>query len=100
MNDPGLFDDKPSRMAIFLKHHEENPDMWKAFERFTFQAVAAGRKRLGANMVIERIRWYTQVEERSSVFKVNNNWAPFYSRLWNQKHPAHDELFVLRSMQL
>jgi hypothetical protein len=81
----------------FEAFHAENPHVYQLFERFTFEAISAGRKRFSARTVAERIRWYTSVETRDPAgFKLNNNWAPFYARLFHERWPAYDGLFELR----
>ena len=81
----------------FEAFHAENPDVWQLFERFTIEAIHAGRKRFSAYTVAERIRWYTSVETRDPTgFKLNNNWIPFYARLFHECYPAHAGFFELR----
>jgi hypothetical protein len=84
--------------AEFERFHAENPYVYSLFERFAFDAIRAGRKRFSAHAVIHRIRWYTQVETKSrDGFKINNNWFPFYARLFMRDHPEHEGFFCLRA---
>ena len=81
----------------FEAFHAENPDIWRLFLRFTWEAKQAGRERFSAYTVAERIRWYTSVETRDPTgFKINNNWIPFYARLFHERYPAHAGFFELR----
>lgn len=45
----------------FEVYHFQNPQIYQAFERFTFEAINANRRHFGAGAVIERIRWFTNV---------------------------------------
>ena len=92
-----LFDDTLD--AKFREFHELNPEVYDAFDRFTREALRAGARRLGAKLVWERIRWYTQIEARGTAaegFKLNNNYHAFYARLWMQRNPQHSTLFETR----
>jgi hypothetical protein len=47
----------------------------KAFEYYARKAKAKGRKRFSATMIINRMRWYTQIESNDPEWKINNNWS-------------------------
>lgn len=79
------------------KFHHENPKFYALFVRFSLQAVNAGRKRFSARTVIHRIRWYTTIDTQGDAYKVNNNWSPFYARLFEHDFPEHDGFFEMRS---
>ncbi len=81
----------------FEAFHAENPDVYQLFERFTFEAIQAGRKRFSARTVLHRIRWYTSVETRDPQgFKINDHWSPFYARMFHERYPAYAGFFELR----
>ena len=98
MMDAGLFDDlgPPDLRDLFLAYHKENPHIYAAFCRFAQEAIARGRKFLGAKMLFERIRWYTQIEARDDTFKLNNNYHAFYARLWMSEHAEPPAFFRTR----
>lgn len=86
------------RLQAFLKFHERNPQIYRLFCRFTNEALAAGRPRFSARTVIHRIRWYTMVETKDPAgFKINNNWSPFYARLFVEDFPEHRGIFEMRT---
>jgi hypothetical protein len=79
--------------------HKRHPEVWKMFLRFTFDMINAGYKNGSSMMVIQRIRWETGiVENRGADFKVNNNFAPWYARLFMHYYPEHDGFFRTRRM--
>lgn len=77
----------------FNLYHQENPSIYEAFEKFTFQAIKAGRKYFSARAVIERIRWFSQVEDNSVTFKISDHPMPFYARLFEKNYPQYKGFF-------
>jgi hypothetical protein len=61
----------------FQRYHAENPHVYEAFKHFTLEAIRSGRKRLGARMVIERMRWESTVRGTGE-YKLNDHYTPFY----------------------
>lgn len=80
----------------FTKYHADNPDIYKRFRMYTFKAIKAGRTRLGSQMILERIRWHSIVEAQNDMFKINNNYAAFYARLFEAKFPVYKGFFRTR----
>lgn len=76
-----------------LEYHKANPHIWKAFEKFTFQAIGAGRKNFSVQGVIERIRWFSAIESKTGDFKVNEVMKAFYGRMFEHNHPQHKGFF-------
>lgn len=83
----------------FLDYHKENPHIYELFKRYALVAIESGRTRFGANSIIERIRWYSSVESEDDFgFKINNNHAPYYARLFVGQYPQHSKFFSLRNL--
>ena len=53
MSDP--FGRRKGLKEQFEEFHAENPDIYEAFERFTFKVIATGRKHYTATAVFERV---------------------------------------------
>jgi hypothetical protein len=84
----------------FVEYHRANPEVYATICRFADEALRAGRTRIGIGMLTERLRWYTTVEARSADgFKFNNNYRPFYSRMWLRDHPEHPDFFQTREQR-
>lgn len=80
-------------------YHEQNPHIYDLFEKFAMQAIISGKKHLGAKMIVERIRWYTDVEAKNDQFKINNNMTPFYARLFEENRPQYKGFFRKRGFK-
>lgn len=86
--------------AEFDRHHQENPKVYEAFKRLTFQLINAGRENFSASAVVERIRWGVSIGEYGpDEFKINNNYRAFYARLFHMEHPNHDGFFRTRKQK-
>jgi hypothetical protein len=85
-------------MEDFVTYHAKNPKVWELFRDFALLAIEKGRKKLGAKMVMERIRWYTTVEARDKCagFKINNNYTSYYVRMFEEAYPQHKDVFEKR----
>ena len=81
----------------FQRYHTDNPHVYEAFKRFTLEAVRAGRTRLGARMVIERLRWESTVRAIGDHYKLNDTFTPYYARLFVRDFPEHINLFAMRN---
>ena len=85
--------EKEQKFRIF---HEENPEVYELFKRFTYQAIHKGHTRLSAEMIINRIRWETKIVTTDKDYKINNDYKPFYSRLFIIQHKGYEDFFQLR----
>lgn len=80
-----------------------NPEVRRLFDRFTFEVIRAGRAHGSVAMVFERIRWESAVATRGAgttpdgePLKLNNNYKPWYSRSFMERHPQHEGFFRTR----
>ena len=83
----------------WLDFHEKNPEVWKHFERFTFEAIRAGRPRFSHWAVMQRVRWETVIVTKGDDYKINNNLIAHYARFFIQCYPQHDGFFALRRLK-
>lgn len=88
----------------FIDFHRENPDIYTLFDHFTREALATGMKRVGAKFVFERIRWEIYVGTKRAgycaaskrLLKLNNDFTPWYARLFMAKNREYLGVFELR----
>lgn len=71
----------------FEIYHNENPHIYAAFERFTFDVIRTGRKYFSARAIFERMRWYSLIEDNRTDYKISDHPMPFYARLFEKKNP-------------
>ena len=90
--------DKSSKdLVTEWKHfHVKNPEVYELFCVFTFQAINKGHHRLSSEMIINRIRWETSVVTSDKDYKINNDYKPFYARLFMEEHPQYKNFFNTR----
>ncbi len=87
------------RRVLCERFHNEHPDVWALFVRFTLELIETERSYGGAKAVWERIRWETTVNPNYGAdFKLNNNYHPFYARWFMAVYPQHDGFFRTRRM--
>jgi hypothetical protein len=82
-------DDKSHLWEKFYRAFLEEPKLWELMQRFSFDAVKAGHQHYSARTIFERIRWHVQVETNDPDFKINNDWPPYYSRVFMWAFPQH-----------
>lgn len=83
----------------FSKFHENNPDIWKLFQRFALDVINSGQDRYSANAIFERIRWHVEIDTKGSEVKLSNNHRAYYARLFHLAHPQHDGFFRNRRLR-
>lgn len=84
----------------FKKFHEENPRLYMLFEMFALQLINSGHKRIGAKMIMERVRWevWTGTKDDEG-YKINNDFIAHYSRLFIKDHPKYQDVFETRILK-
>ena len=87
----------------FRAFHEDNPRVWLMFESLTLELLAEARRagrttgvRIGAKLIWEMLRWRTSLATRGQRFKLQNNFTPYYARMFRRRHPHLGELFATR----
>lgn len=79
----------------FEEFHTENPKVYQLFCYFTNQVIHAGYDKYSAEAVLNQIRWYTTIETKGEDFKINNDYKPYYSRMYMDEHNV--DIFRTRS---
>jgi len=81
----------------FKNYHKENKHLYSQFKKFTFQAINSKYKNYGSQTIIEKMRWETGIVSNDLDFKINNDVAPFYVRMFNVEHPNYENIFRKRT---
>ena len=85
-------------MITFNNYHKENPQIWEAFKKYSFEAKKKGFKHYSANGIFEIIRWHTDVQSRDK-YKLNNNYRPDYARKMMDEFPEFKDFFRIRELK-
>lgn len=81
---------------LAMDYIDECPDAWRLFCRFAFEAISAGRQRIGAKLIGERMRWESMIGAGRQPFKLNNNCTTYLARAFVRAYPQHASLFKFR----
>jgi len=81
----------------FERYHAENPEIYVKLVEFSLQAARAGARHFGIRMIYERLRWYTRIEARNDIFKLNDHYHAFYARKLMNEYPELAGMFETRS---
>lgn len=85
-------------MKDFDTYDQENPQIWKAFERISFRTIEKGFSHYSAKGVFELVRWHTGASAANGDgLKVNNNYTAGYARKFMSIHPEFDGFFRKRN---
>lgn len=84
----------------FIKYDRENPRVYEYFIQFAAEMIAAGRKKLSASLITERIRWEVNIRTKcDDQFKISNNHRAFYSRKFMEDFPEYAGYFVIKQQR-
>ena len=83
----------------FLEFDKNNPQAYKMFKKFVFDAIKKGRQHYGANGIIELIRWHTFLDTNDHDYKINNNWGAYYARKFENEYPQYKGFFRSRRLR-
>lgn len=84
---------QPLLVRKFANFHRNNPGVWVLFQEYTTKYRAASMDLVGASLITSQIRWFHKVERRDADFKLNNNFAAAYARMYQKKYPEHEGMF-------
>lgn len=81
------------RMQVY---HNLNPAVWKGFESCAKKLLAEGKRKIGAKLIAERLRWFRE-HDSAIMHAVNNNFTAMYARIFVAKYPQYRDRFELRA---
>ena len=84
-------------MMNFKKYDKDNPEIWEAFKKYSFQAKSKNFKNYSAKGIFEIIRWHTAING-NDVFKLNNNYHADYARKMMLYFPEFIGFFRVRKL--
>ena len=83
----------------WLTWHHANPHVYSLFKRFTFDAIDRGHRKFSHWLVMNRIRWETNIETTGNEFKISNDFIAYYARLFMADYPEYDGIFTIHKMK-
>lgn len=81
-----------SRFADFLEFYRTHPEVYDQFLKKTREAKQKRRSGVGSRMIWELVRWELWEMARN----LNNNHAPYYSRLVMERNKDLQGIFQIR----
>jgi hypothetical protein len=84
----------------FDAFHAEHPRVYMLFSIFALQLLQRGHTKIGAKMIMERVRWecFTGSKDMHG-YKINNDFIAHYARLFVDEFPQHKECFEFRILK-
>jgi hypothetical protein len=76
--------------------HQENPMIYTLLVKYAREAKNAGLKRIGIELLWNRVRWDRAVQTRTADFKVNQNFKAWYARQMMKNEPDLAGVFETR----
>lgn len=94
-----LFNDN-TIAARFAGFHKEHPRVFMLFKVFALQLLQNGHKKIGAKMIMERVRWecFTGSKDMKG-YKINNDYIAHYARLFAKEFPQYEDCFEFRILK-
>ena len=81
----------------FLEFHRRNPDVLNKLIYLAREAQVRGHKRISMTLLFNVLRWeHTLTKDPNEAFKLNNNYAPYYSRSIEKLVPGLRGFFTKR----
>lgn len=78
----------------FDRFHEANPSVYEALRKMSLWMLS-NNKRAGFRMLYEQLRW-SGLQTHDEPYKLNNNYAPYYTRLLMEQEPELEGYFAIR----
>lgn len=95
------FEPCPGLDRKFFKYHMLNQHVFAEMVRYAVQMKDAGCSRGSVYLIVQRIRWDRFIQTRGTdLFKISNDYTPFYSRLIGLLYPDLTLFFNKKAMRI
>jgi hypothetical protein len=93
-----LFGDvSPKLLAKFKQFHKDNPQIYEAFKRFSYEIKNSGRAKYSHWMIANRVRWnFDTMIKGDYDFKLSNDYITIFARLLVWNCPEFEGFFTLK----
>lgn len=80
----------------FKDYHSKYPEVYKTFKELVFKAMRNGHKHFSARGLFQVMRFKMPGNTKQDGFKYNNNYTPYYVRMFEKEYPQHVGFFEKR----
>lgn len=80
----------------FKKFHNNNPQIYEEFKKLAYKMKSTGRRKYSSKMIINVLRWETDLRSDGDEFKINDRFQSIYGRLLAYHDPSFEEFFEFR----
>ena len=88
------------RRQAAREFHVRNPDVWRLFQRFTWEKINVGFQHYSVRGIWHRIRWETPAGDDGIVkFKLGDHHAKFYGQAFMKHNPQFEGFFRKREVK-
>ena len=95
-----LFEHYPeSTKQRFKKFHSENPHVYRRLKDMALKMKQTGRKKYSIEIMINVLRWESDLKTRGDVFELNNDFKSIYARMLVHNNPELDGFFEFRTLR-
>ena len=90
---------KQSIDQSFHEFHRGHTEIYNLFRQYALYLINdKGKKKIGAKMIVERIRWNVFVNVTDADYKINNSHTSRYARMFIDEYPQYASYFELRTI--
>lgn len=81
----------------FTEYHKNHPHIYSEFKKLSYKMLATGRKRYSAKMIINVLRWESDLRAVGEEFKVTDRFQSMYARMLAFHDPQFEDFFEFHS---
>jgi hypothetical protein len=86
-------------MVTFQQYHQSNPHIYELYKAVAIRLIQQNRRIIGSAHIFQTMRFDYQFQTNGDPFKINNNFAPMYSRKFVLEHPQYGHLFKFKQLK-
>lgn len=84
----------------FKEFDTQNPHVYELFCKYTMEAISSGKQKLSHWLVVNRIRWDSEVlTNTTEKYKISNDFIAFYARKFMVENPKYSGFFNTKEMK-
>tara|TARA_B100000123_G_scaffold272568_1_gene255953 strand:+ start:397 stop:783 length:387 start_codon:yes stop_codon:yes gene_type:complete len=77
----------------FIDFHYANPHVFTKYRNYAYIVFKRGLRKSSSELIFNRLRWFEAVQTTDPLFKLNNNYKPYYARLLMSIGPFKENNF-------